>query len=156
MRLEYIGEFVSDSYRSDLLKNLENDILRSIEVTPLEDGFIHPSQKIIFDFMKKYPIRLIKDWTHTVFSAEYKHFNIAIAVLKLISYYGSAYRLLDGDFICETALKNENLEVREASILTIESAGKKEFIEKLKNYSEPITYLDSYRKKVIEQLEKVA
>jgi hypothetical protein len=118
-----------------------------------EDGFQHPAENLIFEYIIRYPA-LTKRWLQQTFLRNYRHPEIIIAILRTITHFDISDIDPECKILSVAALSHKNSEIREAAISVFEAWGTQDAIDYLQNYNENKPWLIQYRDKVIQELKE--
>jgi len=135
------------------IRKLEVDIMHEVENQGFEDGFQHPSENLIFEYMNRYPA-LTKRWLQQTFLRNYRHPEIIIAILRTITHFDISNIDPECKILSVAALSHKNSEIREAAISVFEAWGTPDAIDYLQNYNENKPWITQYRDKVIQELKE--
>ena len=125
-------------------------VLSLLNEESIEDRILHPADNYIEEELKSgSDVRELYSWCSENLESGAPHLA---EVLHCISRLEKKITGKDGKQLMLSALKNSNLDVREAAICAFESWGGHDSISALKQYveSEPIDWLRNYANKVIE------
>lgn len=150
---EGLAEYRFPLSQEKLIQKLETDILREIENQQFEDGFEHPSERIIRECLVRYPA-ITKRWLQQTFLRNYKYPEVLVAILRTIADFDCSFINPECEILSIAALAHKNQEIREAAIAVFETWGTRDSITFLENYNETVPWLQRYRKKVIERLRQ--
>ncbi len=144
--MEFIDPELSGKKRfiSDLSTAFEND--------PVEDGIVHPAEKIIDEVLCSVSLQRSYQWLSEL-SLDVEHRDMAASVLRCLS-----RRDMEPTAWCvkliKSALKINDLEIRDAAVQAAESWGKKEFCSVLEKHSEDVQWLEDYIHDVVYDLKE--
>lgn len=131
-------------------------LILSFEREVLEDGLLHPAEFIIEDVLKVYK-HSAPEWINDLYT-QYISINSTISanILLTISRLKVDMVVPWGYKIVDQALKEQDIEIREAAVRAVESWGGEKGLQLLKSYvdSEPIKWLADYTKKIIKELSE--
>jgi len=136
-----------------IVQKLETDILREIENQQFEDGFEHPSERIIRECLARYPA-ITKRWLQQTFLRNYKYPEVLVAILRTIADFDCSSINPECEILSIAALAHKNQEIRETAIAVFETWATHDSITYLENYNETVPWLLRYRNKVIGRLRQ--
>lgn len=134
------------------IRKLEVDIMHEVENQGFEDGFEHPAEDLVRQYMDHYP-SLAKRWLQQTFLRNYRSPEIIVAILKTITHFNLSQIDPECKILSVAALSHKNAEVREAAISVFDAWGTPDAIDYLENYNENKPWLTHYRDKVLQQLK---
>lgn len=150
---EGLSEFQFSLSQEKIIQKLEMDILREIENHQFEDGFEHPSERVIRECLFRYPA-ITKRWLQQTFLRNYKYPEVLVAILRTIADFDCSFINPECEILSIAALAHKNQEIRETAIAAFETWGTRDSITFLENYNETVPWLQRYRQKVIETLRR--
>lgn len=129
-----------------------SDLRLAFEGDPVEDGVVHPAEKIIGEALYSVNRQSVYQWLSEL-SLDVDHPDMASSVLRCLG-----RRKLGPISWCvklvKSALTTDDVEIRDAAVQAMESWGKVEFCNVLKNHSEDVHWLHDYIHDVIYDLKK--
>jgi hypothetical protein len=134
------------------IRKLEVDIIHEVENQGFEDGFEHPAEDLVRQYMDHYP-SLTKRWLQQTFLRNYRSSEIIVAILKTIAHFNLSQIDPECKILSVAALSHKNPEVREAAISVFDAWSTPDAIDYLENYNENKPWLTHYRDKVLQQLK---
>ena len=132
----------------DERRALFNNLYRSFETEPFENGIGHPAEQIIENALAD--TRTL-DW-FTEFCTDESESGFAASVLRCLGREPDAGHRSWRHELIRTALESPDIEIRDAAVQAAESWGGEEIIGILKSHQEPETWIREYIEDVIEDL----
>ena len=136
-----------DKFRTQLIYSFEED--------PIEDGIAHEAESILNEVLEKYP-DLAQDWIYSISQELLDSPGIAADLITCLGRIDINKIKIVCDNIAFEALKQPDIELREAAVCAIEHWRKGEFIKLLKYYipNEKDLWLKDYAERVLRNLRK--
>ena len=128
--------------------------LRAVfEAEPLEDGIDHPAEDVIREALHSTEDQCVLEWLRT-FSLDEAHPNLAASVFRCLGRQARPGTDSWRTVLVRSALKMDDPEIRDAAVQAAESWGGQNIRNELILHYEPLPWLRSYVRDVIEDLGK--
>ena len=132
----------------DERRALFNDLYRSFETEPFENGIGHAADQIIENTLAD--ARTL-DW-FTAFCVDESEPGFAASVLRCLGRQPEAGHPSWRNELIRTALQSSDVEIRDAAVQAAESWGGQDIVDVLMSHDEPETWIRDYIQDVIEDL----
>lgn len=134
----------------------DNAILSSLAAEQVEDGHSHAAEEILESTMASYGF--VAEWTQLLFRDRIhrKMTSVAADLLICVGRLPLAKSMPWGRSMAATALRLDDLELREAAVYAVESWGGAEELELLRNHSEEVDWLAEYIQQVLDHTDTAA
>ncbi|MGH9844185.1 MAG: hypothetical protein ACREEM_36125 [Blastocatellia bacterium] len=137
------------------VKELHRDIQALIEIEPIEDGIRHPIERRLKDELIGNPV-IAPNVIQHLFDEWRERPVLASALLRCVGRCDFSVVGRWGVALASDALSHRNVEVRDAAVSALELWGGEEARQVLQasTEQEPVPYLASYMKQVVQDLSK--
>ena len=133
-------------------ERFSRSIVRALEDEPIEDGFLHPADKLIEAAMRA-DTMACREWLARTLTENFSSRPaLAGAILRCISRLDHSRVVGWGGGLVRSALAHRDVEVREAAIRALEAWGGDEAISLLRNHADSEPWLAEYTQRVIKDL----
>ena len=137
------------------VEELRRDIQALIETEPIEDGIRHPAERRLKDELSGNPV-IAPNVIQHLFDEWRERPVLASALLRCVGRCDASVVGQWGVALASDALSHKNVEVRDAGVSALELWGGEEARQVLQVHTErePVPYLASYMKQVVQDLSK--
>ncbi len=132
---------------------LAAELRASFEELPVEDGVVHPAERIIAKALVQAGDRQATRWLKE-FCVDVSQPTFAASVLRCLARLGCVGSESWRAGLVRDGLTKDSVEMRDAAIQAAESWGDSELLEVLRAHSEPVPWLQQYLSDVIEDLSE--
>lgn len=136
-------------------EEFRRNLLRLLELEPIEDGYTHPAEQILEDAWKRYRL-LLPNWIQSVYIESFNRSTISAGILRCVGRLRGEIVHPWGLVMAIGGLSHFDIEVREAAVRALELWGGRESLYVLKNRVEveTVPWLADYIKQVIEDISE--
>ncbi|MCL1468472.1 hypothetical protein [Argonema galeatum] len=136
-------------------EEFRRNLLRLLELEPIEDGYIHPAERILEDAWKKYRL-VFPDWIQSVYIQSFNRSTISAGILRCVGRLPRELVHPWGLVMAIGGLSHFDIEVREAAVRALELWGGREslYVLKTRVEVETVPWLVDYIKQVIEDISE--
>ena len=129
-------------------------IMGALEAEPFEDGFHHPAEVPLREWLEKDPSQ-VEAWLFTLLRGGAEG-GVVAPILRCFGRVAEGRTRTRGLEVLRPALEHEDLEVRDAAVVVLENWGGKEAIRLLEDRRavEPVDWLRDYIVEVLEDLKE--
>ena len=132
---------------------LAAELRASFEDLPVEDGVVHPAERIIAQALAQAGDKRATRWLKD-FCADASNPSFAASVLRCLARVPCTASKSWRVGLVHDGLANDSVEVRDAAIHVAETWGDSELLEVLKTHSETVPWLRQYLHDVIDDLSE--